>query len=119
MKRGSVVITCFSFMAFRCCDAVIAQPGSPSFCITLVEGPHGERPLPTAMRVERFPLSTIQMDCGLPWTDLQDHEVMLPRRWWVHVNSPPALARLSPGTYRILLMGADMNTMHTNGFQLP
>lgn len=70
--------------------------------------------------VERLPMDRAQMDCGMPWVDWRDQEVMLPPlRWWVDVNSPVATKELHPGTYRIVLMGANLKTMASPAFQLP
>ncbi|MCB9162994.1 MAG: hypothetical protein H6592_00955 [Flavobacteriales bacterium] len=70
--------------------------------------------------VERLPVRQEQMDCGMPWIDWRNQEVLLPPlRWWVGVDSPAATKELLPGTYRIVLMGANMKNLATPAFQLP
>jgi hypothetical protein len=67
--------------------------------------------------VERIPFDLTQMDCGMPWADWEDHAVMLPPlRWWTSANQPAATQELKPGTYRLVLMGANMEHMRTEGF---
>ena len=62
----------------------------------------------------------VQMDCGMPWVDWEDHLVMLhPLRWWVDANSPTATNELVPGTYRIVLVGGNMQEMRSPAFDLP
>ncbi|MBK8228041.1 MAG: hypothetical protein IPK70_12825 [Flavobacteriales bacterium] len=65
----------------------------------------------------------VQMDCGMPWGDWEDQLVMLhPLRsvsGWVGANSPTATKELMPGTYRIVLMGGNMQEMRTRPFRLP
>jgi hypothetical protein len=69
--------------------------------------------------VERIPFDMTQMDCGKPWTDWEDHTVMLPPlRWWVGAHSPTATKELLPGTYRIVLMGGDVKEVRTRPFRL-
>ncbi len=69
--------------------------------------------------VERHAMNDSQMDCGMPWADWEDHEVMLPPlRWWVAANSPTERKVLAPGTYRMVLMGANMELLRTESFEL-
>lgn len=61
----------------------------------------------------------IQLCCGVPWADWDGYEVMLPPlRWWVRVNSPEEEKELRPDTYRMVLMGANMELIRTEGFEL-
>lgn len=70
--------------------------------------------------VERHALDPTQMACGMATADRRDHKVMLhPLRWWVGVNSPVGRCDLLPGTYRLVLMGANMKHMRTKAFTLP
>ncbi len=69
--------------------------------------------------VERHAMGDAQMTCGMPWADWRDQEVMLPPlRWWVRVNSPVDRKELLPGRYRLVLMGANMERMRTEAFEL-
>lgn len=69
--------------------------------------------------VERHAMRDVQMACGMPWADWSDQEVKLPSlRWWVGANSPADRRVLAPGTYRVVLMGANMALMHTEDFEL-
>lgn len=69
--------------------------------------------------VERLPLQEDQMDCGMPWADWRDHEVMLPPlRWWTVASQPVAAQELKPGMYRVVLMGANMEQVRMEGFEL-
>lgn len=69
--------------------------------------------------VERVPMPHAQMDCGMPWADWRDHEVMLPPlRWWTSANQPAATRELKPGMYRVVLMGANMEHKWTEAFEV-
>lgn len=69
--------------------------------------------------VERVPMQHAQMDCGMPWADWREHEVMLPPlRWWTSANQPAATRDLGPGMYRVVLMGANMERMWTEAFEV-
>jgi hypothetical protein len=69
--------------------------------------------------VERMPMRDGQRDCGMPWADWDSRTVMLPPlRWWVSVNSPAATKALAPGTYKLVLMDANMKQMRTEAFVL-
>ena len=69
--------------------------------------------------VERHALGNVQMDCGAGWGDWTGHEVMLPSlRTWVDVHSPAGRKELLPGTYRLVLMGANMERVRTKAFAL-
>lgn len=69
--------------------------------------------------VERVPMQHAQMDCGMPWADWRDHEVMLPPlRWWTGANQPAATRDLKPGMYRVVLMGANGEHMWTEAFEV-
>ncbi|MBL8010542.1 MAG: hypothetical protein JNJ64_08040 [Flavobacteriales bacterium] len=69
--------------------------------------------------VERLPLQHAQMDCGMPWADWRDHEVMLPPlRWWTGANQPAATRELKPGMYRVVLMGANRERRWTDAFEV-
>jgi hypothetical protein len=70
--------------------------------------------------VDRILFEWTQMDCGMPWGDWEDRVVMLPPlRWWVGANSPAATRELLPGTYRIVLMGGNMQVVRSPSFTLP
>ena len=67
--------------------------------------------------VERHPFTVAQMDCGMPWAEWKDRIVMLhPLRWWVSVGSPPERKDLLPGTYRLVLIGANGELVRTTSF---
>jgi len=67
--------------------------------------------------VERIPFDLVQMDCGMPWAEWDQHVVMLPpMRWWVGAHRPEENKELMAGAYRLVLIGADMKTMHTEEF---
>ena len=69
--------------------------------------------------VERVPMQHAQMDCGMPWADWRDDEVMLPPlRWWTGANQPAATRELKPGTYRAVLMGANREHTWTEAFEV-
>jgi hypothetical protein len=69
--------------------------------------------------VERVPMQHAQMDCGTPWADWRDHEMMLPPlRWWTGANQPAATRELKPGMYRVVLMGANGERMWTEAFEV-
>ncbi|MGV3636863.1 MAG: hypothetical protein ACO1NQ_04355 [Flavobacteriales bacterium] len=69
--------------------------------------------------VERVPMQHAQMDCGMPWADWREHEVMLPPlRWWTGANQPAATRELKPGMYRVVLMGANGERMWTEAFEV-
>ena len=68
---------------------------------------------------ERLPMGDAQMDCGMPWADWNEHEVMLPPlRWWTSARSPAATKELRSGVYRLGFMGGDMKKLHTSAFEL-
>lgn len=69
--------------------------------------------------VERIPFDPIQMDCGMPWADWEDHIVMLPPlRSWVASCQPPGKKELLPGRYRLFFIGGNNERRHTAGFTL-
>lgn len=69
--------------------------------------------------VERIPFEMVQMDCGLPWADWEDHLVMMPPlRWWVGANSPEGKRELLPGRYRCFFIGGNNERMYTAPFML-
>ena len=69
--------------------------------------------------VERHPFPVAQMACGMPWAEWNERTVMLhPLRWWVSATSPQGRKELLPGTYRLVLMGANGALMRTEGFAL-
>lgn len=70
--------------------------------------------------VERHPFPSAQMDCGMPWAEWKDRIAMLhPLRWWVSANSPQGQKELMPGTYRLVLVGANGELMRTASFLVP
>lgn len=70
--------------------------------------------------VERHAMRDAQLCCGMPWADWDDQQVMLPPlRWWMGANAPEGKKELRPGTYRFVLMGANMELMRTEAFTLP
>lgn len=69
--------------------------------------------------VERIPFDLVQMDCGMPWADWEDHEVQLPPlRWWVGAHQPEGRKELVPGTYRLFFVGADLVRMNGEEFAI-
>lgn len=69
--------------------------------------------------VERLPLREEQMDCGMPWADWKDHELMIPLRWWVYHIDRRTDDPLTPGTYRIVLRGGNLQYVRSPAFVLP
>jgi hypothetical protein len=68
--------------------------------------------------VEHVPVPDIQMDCGLPWFEWKGEVVGLPPlRRWASTRSRDRTG-LSPGTYRVVLMGADTGTMRKEAFDM-
>lgn len=68
--------------------------------------------------VERIPFELIQMDCGMPWADWEDHVVVMPMRYWVVSHSRTSDKDLAPGSYRLLFRGGNMQQMRTEAFEL-
>lgn len=69
--------------------------------------------------VERLPLELVQMDCGMPWADWEDHEVMMPPlRWWVGAHQPEGKREVLPGRYRMCFIGGDNVRRYTTSFML-
>ncbi|MBK9176937.1 MAG: hypothetical protein IPM46_11510 [Flavobacteriales bacterium] len=69
--------------------------------------------------VERIPFELVQMDCGMPWADWEDHGVVLPPlRWWVRGSQPADGKELLPGSYRLVFMGANMEMVRTPPFSM-
>jgi len=70
--------------------------------------------------VERHPFPVAQMDCGMPWGEWNERIVMLhPLRWWVSANSPQGQKELLPGTYRLVLLGANGELVRTTPLAIP
>jgi hypothetical protein len=70
--------------------------------------------------VERLPFPVAQMDCGMPWAEWNERTVMLhPLRWWVSARSPEGRKELMPGTYRLVLIGANGELVRTAPFVIP
>lgn len=68
----------------------------------------------------RLPMRHVQMACGMPEADWKDRLVMLPPlRWWVAAHQPAPTKDLKPGTYRIVLSGANRKELQTAAFTLP
>lgn len=68
--------------------------------------------------VERFPLELVQMDCGLPWGDWEDHTLTLPLHYRVGSLAPPGKKELVPGTYRFIFMGGNMERVASGSFRI-
>lgn len=68
--------------------------------------------------VERIPFELIQMDCGMPWADWEDHVVVMPMRYWVASHSRTADKDLAPGSYRLLFQGGNMKQVRTAAFEV-
>lgn len=59
------------------------------------------------------------MDCGMPWGEWNERIVMLhPLRWWVSANSPQGQKELLPGTYRLVLLGANGELVRTTPLRI-
>lgn len=69
--------------------------------------------------VERIPFEPVQMDCGMPWADWEEHEVMMPPlRWWVGSNQPAGKREVRPGRYRLFFIGGNNARYWTAPFVL-
>lgn len=68
--------------------------------------------------VERIPFELIQMDCGMPWDDWDDHPLMIPLAWWVGARSREGERELRPGTYRLIFVGANSEHMRSAAFTM-
>lgn len=69
--------------------------------------------------VERLPMRDVQMDCGMPTAEWEDHVLMLPPlRWWVTVGRPASQKELVTGMYRLVLQGANGQLFRTDPFLL-
>lgn len=67
--------------------------------------------------VDRIPFEMIQMDCGMPWADWEDHVVMLPPlRWWIASHQPEGSKEMRAGSYRIFFVGGDLKRRWTEAF---
>ena len=68
---------------------------------------------------ERIPLELVQMDCGMPWADWDQHVVMMPPLfWWVGAHQPEGFKALTPGTYRLVFAGGNMKQVRTEAFEM-
>ncbi len=68
--------------------------------------------------VERFPFDESQMDCGLPWGDWTDHDLVLPLRYWVRVSTRIGENEMAPGMYRLLFQGGNRQRVTTSPFRI-
>jgi hypothetical protein len=66
--------------------------------------------------VERIPFSMIQMYCGMPWADWDDHLVVIPLRWWVGAHQPEGKKELASGRYRLFFVGGNGKRLWTAPF---
>lgn len=67
--------------------------------------------------VERIPFERIQMDCGMPWADWDDHVVIMPPlRWWVGTHQSEGRKGLAPGSYRLFFIGGNGRELRTEAF---
>lgn len=67
--------------------------------------------------VERIPFELVQMDCGMPWADWEDHVVMMPPlRWWIAAHQPEGSNAMLPGSYRLVFVGGDLESVRTGSF---
>lgn len=68
--------------------------------------------------VEPFPFDESQMDCGLPWGDWTDHDLVLPLRYWVRVSTRIGENEMAPGMYRLLFQGGNRQRVTTSPFRI-
>lgn len=69
--------------------------------------------------VERVPIPMVQMDCGMPWADWDDHVVMVPPlRAWIGRHPAGEQKEMVPGSYRLSFMGANGDKSRTEPFTL-
>lgn len=97
--------------------SLCAQRQPPDLCFVISEPGNTDEPLARSYEVkqqylegvfyyntdrhgvERIPSELTQMDCGLPWTDWEDHAVMLPPlRWWVSAHQSAGTKELIRGS---------------------